>query len=302
VLDEARYVNSIDRILHLRAVPLLAELASTEVAAIAEHMRPRAFGAGQLILEAGQAVTAGYSVVEGRVSLRHDGNVIGVAGPLEAFGMAGLWSEDPSDVEVRAEVDTLTLEIRREPLMEVLEDQFPILRHLLSRLARNILALRRPMKAAGFGPANELAFPFPEHAIDLVERLFVLRRIPPFARASLDALAELARHQTEVRLEPGHVLWQGGEPADYFLAILHGEVSCKTPTGTFGVGPRQGVGALEAVAGLPRWYEATVVKDLVALRSNVESTMDVFEDHPRLAIGMLGALSQDLRSLLAKRG
>ena len=297
MLDEARFVNSIDRILHLRSVPFLAELAASEVAAIAEHMRPRAFEAGEPILEAGKAVGAGYSVVEGRVSLSSEGQMLATAGPLEAFGMGGLWTEEPSDLDARADIDTLTLEIAREPLLEVVEDRFAILRHLLSRVAATILAERRRLPAAGFGAANDLEFPFPDQSIDLVERLFVLRRIAPFARGSIDALSELARHQTEVRLPVGHVLWQGGEPASHFFAILHGVVSCKTPTGTFGVGARQGLGALEAVAGLPRWYEARVEKEVVALRSSVESTFDVFEDHPRLGIGMLAAMSHDLRDL-----
>jgi CRP-like cAMP-binding protein len=293
----AHYVNSIDRILHLRSVPFLRGLGATEVAALAEHMRTRIFRAGELLVQPGEMVSSGFSIVEGRVALRREGVLVRRLGPLEGVGMAALWSEEPEDLEARAELETVALEIQRDPLMEVLEDQFSILRHVLGTITGFILEARKQMPSAGFGPANELPVDPPSRPLDLIERLFVLRRIPTFFRGSVDALVELARHQTEVRYPAGHVLWLPGAPADHSYGVLAGEVACEYENGSFGMGPRQGFGVLEAMAGKPRWYKATVVKDLVALRSSVETALDVLEDHPRLALGMMSQFARDARRL-----
>ena len=230
--------------------------------------------------------------------LRRGEEVVGHAGPLDAIGMTTMFSEEPADVEARAEVDTVTLEIPRDPLLEVFEDQFSILRHVLATGAGALIAARRTLPMAGYQAEPALVVPPPERSLDLVERLLLLRGNAPFRRGSVNALAEMARHQVELRLPAGAVLWRPGEPADHMLVVIAGAVACRTEDGIeFAVGSRQGLGALDALSGHRRWYRATVTHDLVALRSNVEGMLDVLEDNVDLAVSLLSALARDARSI-----
>jgi CRP-like cAMP-binding protein len=68
----------------------------------------------------------------------------------------------------------------------------------------------------------------------------------------------------------------------------------------FGFGPSSSVGGIDSLAGLPRWYSARAGTDVVALRSDVENLLDVFEDHPDIGIEMLRVLARTLMTLQAR--
>src|SRR5262249_40460971 len=138
---------------------------------------------------------------------------------------------------------------------EILEDNFSILRYVLQTFCRQMI------EAVVKGPVAPLALPKADITstgaeLDLVDRIFLLRKAPPFARSSLNALVELARSMFEVRFEPGVKLWNIGQPARNLLLVVSGTVAC-TPESrpSFQAGPGVPIGALEAIGGVPRWYE-----------------------------------------------
>ena len=122
-----------------------------------------------------------------------------------------------------AEEDTLTLEIDKDAIAEVLEDRLPILQYLLRELNRQALGLlrRHRLDPSGF---------FPEPPADLAALGRARPRRPlaasaPHAglrRSSVTALAELARTLASVRFEPGTVLWHEGEPSHGILLVSSG--------------------------------------------------------------------------------
>lgn len=58
-----------------------------------------------------------------------------------------------------------------------------------------------------------------------------LHRIPTFADLSEDEISWLAEHMDEVRLEPGEVSIQEGEPAEHMVVILEGEIQARREKG-----------------------------------------------------------------------
>ena len=75
--------------------------------------------------------------------------------------------------------------------------------------------------------------------------------------------------------------------------MIAGRVDCRSEeTGqTFQFGPGDVVGVLDASGAVPRWYEARVASDMVALRIEVETLFDIFEDQFDLAMDLVALMA-----------
>ena len=144
----------------------------------------------------------------------------------------------------------------------------------------------------------------PTRELDLVERIFFLRKMQVFQRASINALAEVSRAMAQVRFEPGLTLWREGDAGPGIFLILSGTVSASSEARglRFRPGPGFPLGAVEAVGEVPRWYEAVTETRLVALQGNVEALIDVFEDNSEMAMQYLQVMAQATLDILESRG
>jgi CRP-like cAMP-binding protein len=80
--------------------------------------------------------------------------------------------------------------------------------------------------------------------------------------------------------------------------LVAGVVRGIAPNGAeFFFGPRDVVGSLDMVAELPRWFDAVVEADVVALAHDREMMADLWEDHPELGLDFLHMFSGTLLSL-----
>jgi CRP-like cAMP-binding protein len=203
-----------------------------------------------------------------------------------AVGGFAMLARDPNGLTVRAEADSLVLEVTAEDVFDILEDNFGIMHHVLREIARQLVGIiaRQPNPWAHIpiNPDPGMARP---RELDLVERIFFMRTSSPFRRASINALAELSRAMTEVRAEPGTTLWKAGDPGDFVSLIVSGEVTCTTPGGVGQhLGPGTPLGSIEATGELPRWYTAVARTQVTALNGPVSGLVDVFEDNFGMAM------------------
>jgi hypothetical protein len=148
--------------------------------------------------------------------------------------------------------------------------------------------------------------PTPSRELDLVERIFLLRKSPVFLNASISALGQLARGLTEVRMPPGTRLWQEGEPTGWGSIIVSGSIRCTSSRGhDFAANPGIVLGSLDAVAEVPRWFNAVTETPVVALQANMQYLIDVFEDNFAMAMDYLAVQARWLleifdRSLVSR--
>jgi CRP-like cAMP-binding protein len=164
-------------------------------------------------------------------------------------------------------------------------------------------ARRRVVGDAGFSTPPASNPPQVGATIGLVERVLFLRRLLTYGRARVEALAELGRLTTEVRVPAGSQLFAAGDPSSNMLLLWSGVVTGETREGQrFRFGPESVVGGIDAIAGVPRWYTATAETDVVALRSDVSHLIDVIEDNPDMGLGMLRSASRVLADLEEKLG
>ena len=299
--NEDRGLRHFERILYLKKLRTIGTLPTPQLAVVAEYLRERFFRRGSLLLREGEPIRAIYFVVDGKVHLRLKGQDLGHAGPGAGVGGLGLLAQDEEGIEAIAETDTLTLELDSEAVREVLEDHFSILHHVIkdtcAQLIRHARSVRRQFVVP---PPPRLPNVPAERELDLVERIFILRHVAPFAHSSIDALAELSRGLVEVRFAPGTSLWKRGDASEALFLLVNGTILCtpEEPARPFVLGPGVPVGGVEAVAEQPRWYDAVTESAVVALSGDVEGLVDAFEDHFGLAMGYLATMSQWLLRVL----
>jgi CRP-like cAMP-binding protein len=292
--DRARLVPPLERMLYLKRVPMLSGLPGSDIAVIADAATEKFFPTGTVVFREGVPVGAVHFVVQGSLATMCRGVRIGGLGPGSGVGGVALFARDPLGSQVVAEEDTLTLELEADAVSEVLDDHFPILHHVLREMSRRCIRLLTrfrldPSVGIPEGPVDVRE----AGEIDLVDRIFFLRRMAVFQRSSITALADLGRAMAQVRFEPGTVLWREGEPAPSIFLVRSGRVQARGSSGvTFRPGPGFPLGALEALGEVPRWYDAVAETPVVALQGHVGVLVDVFEDSFGMAMDYLAAICQ----------
>jgi CRP-like cAMP-binding protein len=300
VPEAGNLLSPLERLLHLKRVPMLSGLPGSEVAVIADAASERFFPKGAVVFREGEPVGSVHFVVQGALGTVRRGSRVGRVGPGAGVGGLAIFSRDPLGAEVVAEEDTLTLELDRDAVAEVLEDRYAVLHHVLREMSRRAIDLVSRFRLDPSAGIPECPVDVPQSGdIDLVNRIFFLRRMSVFRRSSITALAEMARQMAQVRFEPGTVLWREGEPSPGIFLVRAGWVRATGSNGVaFRPGPGFPLGALEALAEVPRFYDAVTETPVVALQGHMGVLVDVFEDNFDMAMDYLAVLAQSTLRIL----
>jgi hypothetical protein len=182
---------------------------------------------------------------------------------------------------------------------DVFDEHFAIFLGVVRAISRALIQIRHRIGARAGFPALRGIPPRDVGELGLVEKIFVLRNTFDFAKARVEALADLAQETEEVRHPAGATLWKVGDPSDHVLMLISGSVRCQTEGGpqTFGLDPGATVGGIDALSGEPRWYGAIAESDVRALRVGTEQLLDVIEDNMDLGIQLLRELAVALDQL-----
>jgi CRP-like cAMP-binding protein len=298
--DSPRLVPPLERLLHLKRVPMLSGLPGSDVAVIADAAGERFFPKGAVVFREGEPVGSVHFVVEGALAIVRRGARVGRVGPGAGVGGLAVFARDPLGSQVVADEDTLTLELDADAVTDVLEDHFAILHHILREMSRRAIDLLTRFKLDPTAGIPECPVDRAEAGdIDLVDRIFFLRRMAVFRRSSITALADMARAMAQVHFPPGTVLWREGEPSPGIFLLRSGFVRARGSSGvSFRPGPGFPLGALEALGERPRWYEAVTETPVVALQGPMGVLVDVFEDHFDMAMDYLAVIAQSSLRIL----
>jgi CRP-like cAMP-binding protein len=264
---------------------------------IAQRMKDLTLDAGEVLYRAGEPSHYHYFVVTGEMKLTKAGGSEWVLGDRSLIGTLDATLERPRTRTAVATKPTHLLQLGAEDWAELLEDSFDFARRAVTGLASRVHALRlRPPPLGGFDEPTAEA-PRARGAVNLVDRICLLRGVPAFSRAGIQTLASLAELGTLVHARKGETLFARGAMKGRFVVVESGEVEATRPelTGRFGRGALVcGVGALGDLGA----YEVRASADVRALEVSLEDYFDVMEEHFGLARSALMAISEEREMLI----
>lgn len=287
-------IGRLERLIILRTIPVFRDLPPEEVSARADRMVECRWKKGEYLLREGEPVVHSHLVFRGKVQLRKGGRTLRTFGPRSAIGGIAAFAEDPEGYDAIALEDTITLRNDIENIWDTFEDHFEMMRNVFHGIAAETLMLRRRIRPDfGFKSTDWTPCPCMPAPLDLVGRIARLREALPFAGARLEAIADLARESTELRLQEPTELWKVGDEGTHWLNIQHGIVRLEAEDGTvLRFGPGDTIGALETMSNQPRWFSATTEGPFVAVEVRGEQLFDVLEDHFGMAQAMTRAMAR----------
>jgi hypothetical protein len=199
-------------------------------------------------------------------------------------------------LEVLADLETTTLDIRATTLFSILEDHPVMTLTVVRQLAR---ALMTSPTAATDVIARSVRMPeiSSPTGFGLVDRIRLLQATDLFSHARVNSLAEIAQRFEECHVERATRLWRVGDPASWLLVLLDGRVDAVGRNVHFSWTPGMAPGGPEAVAGMPRWCDAVAATALTGLRLRADRLFDALEDDFAMAEDLMASLASQLRQL-----
>ena len=279
----------LERMLVLRSLPAFSGLADEVLAGIARRVRERVVEPGEVLQRAEQPVNRVWVVADGLLKLVDGGRVINRTERRVGFGILGMLAERRAAYSVVADRRSRVLALDRESLLDVMDEDFTVLAHVLRFLSSLIVTTYVDLEIDFQAP--EQVWPVPGHLVhdrplDLVERVLAVRQVPAFGRSSLDSVARYARLLEERRVPAGSTLWKEGEPCSTYAHLVRGTLhgTCSRSAGRITYHPPAMPG-LFGVLSLreDRWYTAVAATDLVLLRVDRETLLDLLEDDFEMA-------------------
>jgi CRP-like cAMP-binding protein len=306
--DVLTTVGPMERALALRSLPLFRSLHGRELAMLAQLVREQVTPAGTVLHPAGEPVRAVHLLIEGRVGEEQDGRVVARREAPEAIGLVELLAGAPAHATATAETRITTLVIDRAALLDVLEEQFPLLLQLRAVLGREVAARQVELgRYDGPAPATTEELSRLPDAPDLVDCLLCLRRAPELRSLGVAVLAALVRDERAIRLPAGERIFAAGEEARRFTVVAEGAVVCTPPepAASFRAGPGDLIGHNAALTGLPYAYGAVTETPVATIGIDAQLFWDVAEDHFQVALtalSMCAARLLWLEGLRVRRG
>jgi CRP-like cAMP-binding protein len=293
--------GTVELLVALKAVPPFAALPPEDLALLVERATLRTFQRGDVVIERGALVEVIHLVLEGSLLEERGGQTWALREPYEIVGGVDALAGANTDVSIRADAATRTLELEREALLDVCYDRFDVLATVASGVAAMAIAARRLLGTLPWhGDESSTMTDADVRKLDLAERVAFMRSIPVLQDTAVLTLAGVAATSAPVVVAAGEPLWRIGDAADHLLLVLSGVIDCADEVDTrFTLGPREAVGVLDALATIPRWYNATARTQVVALRARMTDVMDVLEDDPATAVAALTQLARATSNLVA---
>jgi len=284
VLSDTSLQSLRDRELLLRSLNGFAPLPDEAIALLAEHSRVRVVREGDRLLALGEPIHHVYVVLSGSVRWQRKDRPLQHAGTQQVVGWLTLMARDPNGMDAVVEQDALLLELPADVLELALEDDFAIVRNMLRMGAEQLITARGQLPAhPDRVPPLELGALRAQRRT-LSERMIAMRQVPMFKHCNIEALISLWRTNYEIRAEPGHVFWKVGDFAPFWMVIEYGHVRCANGAGqVMDIGSSFVLGIMDAIAQVPRSYEARAETLVVGNRVDLSSFMGVLEMHYELA-------------------
>ena len=302
------HVSMMERLLRLRALPAFVKMTDAELSVIAHHAKEVYFSPGEDLIREGNLVQHTLAILEGEVEVLRGGVVTVPRTRKNGLGSLNMLARYHAEHQVRAVTHLRALAIKYDRLLELMEDTFTILTHILNVLADATVETYCEMDIDFHAPDRLRPKPswlrIDGRPLDLVERILSIRQIPAFARSSLDSVSHYAGALEQIQVPAGTVIWAEGDPCFHYLHVVDGVVRGhrKQGEGILRFSTPSMPGFFGAISDRDdRWYTAMAETDLIALRADREVLPDILEDNFEMASLFLTLVARRLVRFLKQR-
>jgi CRP-like cAMP-binding protein len=286
------------RILDLRSLPIFRDAPAPVVNGAATLLREITFSTDENIQSRDAPVDRVLFLQRGTVRVAQPEKKEILIEPPAQLGLFYALAGTPAHVNVTAKTEVHALALESHDMVDLFEDQFPLLRSTLRETARVALKETRARLSIPFEFARtHWKQSDREPRLDLVDRLFFLREMIPYPGASIDALASVARQMQSRRVKAGDAIWRQGDPALDMFVIASGEVEAKSETEQLVHTAGGPLGGLEVFAQAPRWYDLTAKTDVLVMTTSNEAFLDMVEEHTEMGSELIASLARTVLQL-----
>jgi CRP-like cAMP-binding protein len=292
---------SVEIATRLRAVPIFASVATDELFRIARTGRQVRLDRGHTLYESGSPASHVYLLLDGQVQATcpgRPGRDIRHPAPL---GLEDMLEARPHPETVRAIDNSVALQLTFEEALGLLADNTDLVQGLFRWMldhpafGTGRLVVRGtadvPREGGSIvdtGPPPDATHP--DAALRPIDVVLALRRIPVFARSSVQARLALAAISFEERLEPNGVLVHASD-APSIRVLIEGELEAREPGGdVVTICPGDAIGVLETCAGVPIGANIRVTLPGRALRISHEDFFDLLGQRADLLQSLFATL------------
>ena len=131
----------VEKVIFLQNVDIFFEVPTEQLSYLAAISEEVEFIKGDTIYKTKDPSDAMYLVLEGKVKLHRDDEVVTVAGDNEAFGTWALFDEEPRVVNAAVTEDSRLLRINRGDFYDLLADNIQITQGIIKALAKRMRKL-----------------------------------------------------------------------------------------------------------------------------------------------------------------
>ncbi len=293
-MDRVTFGGPMDRVLLMRTMPMFEGLGPIQLAAVAQHSVERFVPRGTSVEVGGEDSGTVLLIAEGELESEYAGSRQRLT-KGESVGFIERLAHSGSRLTYEARLDTMLLELDWEAQLGVCEEHFSVIAGYIGFVATRLVERTQVLAPPEHGPVALIAAQDFGSLLDLNERLLLLSRSGAFSTGCLDALSELSHHAEEIRLAKGREMWAVGQEADGFVIVASGAIRLDNQSGDSAI-YRAGTvaGMAESLSRNYRRFSATTLEPTVALRVQIESFMDILEDHFDLSLDVLSTLARRL--------
>ncbi|MEJ7603365.1 MAG: cyclic nucleotide-binding domain-containing protein [Kofleriaceae bacterium] len=251
------------------------------------------FGDGEHLYERGTPSDRVFMLTSGVVEIVAENRPMWRITNSGTIGFLDFMMGKPHGRTATSRGPTRVLEIDAVVYLEYLQDNVEIIQNILSRLSG---VLFEDMLGASPGqlvsrpdptPA-EIESIFEADAFALVDRLLLLSRVPAFAHASVQALANLAHNARVERFAPGAVIATAGARTDRLSVLVRGAAELVRPgIAPIARGPIDLVCGVAELSTAPRSVTARATTESIVLQFEHEELLDRIDEHFELAQSLL---------------
>lgn len=200
---------------------------------------------------------------------------------------------------VVARTPVRALELHVDDYLAFLHDNIDLCQRMIDQLATRLqaaaLALPDPAAHLCSAPAE----PAPAVEDSIVARVLLIRRVPAFERASVQALVSLAERARVRRAGAGETLFSEGDPSEMVWMVARGGIHLTRAGASLVLhrGPAELVTHLAELTVGPRTFTATAASPSLLLGVHREDLIDRLEEHFELARSILSFLAGEQERL-----